>query len=140
MLSIDLLDSYGLRDRVAVSIEGNDVKLQMEHAVPFGLLLNEVLTNALKHAFPRNRTGEVVVSFLRRADTLIASVCDNGIGMSAPLDTDSQTLGMQLVRSLVRQLQGELTIDARHGTALSVTFPVGAQHSAQRLRTAVAAG
>ncbi|MDH4162270.1 MAG: PAS domain S-box protein [Nitrospirota bacterium] len=103
--------------------------LSIDQAVPCGLIVNELVQNAMKHAFPSGRRGKVVVEAAGRTDGLIEfSVSDDGAGFSA-LPTD-RSLGMQLVQSLVRQLGGVLEAKNKGGARFVVRFPaVAAQRS-----------
>jgi len=100
-------------------------------AVAVGLIVNELVTNALKHAFPDNRAGKVAVTFrARESGECTLSVEDDGIGI-APAQASAeaqQGLGQKLVHSLVNQLQGIFEIRRRHdgsGTIATVHFPAG---------------
>lgn len=113
----------GGRVTLHVSLEGASVDL--EQAVPCGLLVTELVSNSLKHAFPDSRAGEVRVAlaYLEDGETLRLSVSDSGIGLPEDFDTRrSKSLGLVLVSDLVRQLRGSLDIDAEHGATFTVTF------------------
>ena len=96
---------------------------------PCGLILNELITNALKHAFPDARQGTVRVELRMTHDReIVLSVGDDGIGLSTDFDpAKSDSLGVQLVTTLVEQLEGRLEITRSCGTIFSVTFPAEAQ-------------
>ena len=102
--------------RVELRLQLQPMLLSADSAVPCGLILNELATNALKHAFP-SREGVVTVSLLNGADgQACLKVSDNGIGLPADLDwQQSQTLGLQLVSMLTRQLGGTIEVDSRQG-------------------------
>lgn len=113
---------YGTR--VAVRTDINDVRLSVDLAVPCGLLINELVTNAMKHAFPDARSGVVLVA-MRSIDEERVELCvaDDGVGL--PNDVDprtSGTLGLDLVQGLCRQLRAELTIDSSRGTTFRLVF------------------
>lgn len=97
-------------------------------AIPCGLLLTELITNALKHAFPNARRGTVRVGLRKAGDrAIVLAVGDDGIGLSADFDqAQSSSLGVQLVTTLVEQLEGRLEITRSGGTTFNVTFPVEA--------------
>ncbi len=111
------------REGIAVSAELTPAAMPHERAVPLGLIVNELVTNALKHAFPDGRTGTVTVSFHADADgegTL--GVRDDGVGMGPPRPG---SLGTELVRRLVQQAGGRMHHEALHpGTAITVRFPL----------------
>lgn len=110
--------------RVTLDIQTDDVFLGINAAVPCGLILNELISNALKHAFPDSRSGLIQVE-LRTGDNqkLTLSVRDTGIGFPANFDFKNTTsLGMQLVDTLVQQLDGTLEILSTKGTEFKITF------------------
>ncbi|MBK8098232.1 MAG: CHASE domain-containing protein [Planctomycetes bacterium] len=109
-LSAHLLRAHEIdRDRVRIDLDVAAVTLELARAVPFGLLINELLTNALRHAFPAPRTGRVAIVLLAGPDDHCeVSVVDDGIGMPSAAAPGSRSLGLQLVQTLTRQLGGEL--------------------------------
>ena len=108
---------------IGVNISADDICLDIDTAIPCGLIINELVTNSLKYAFPGSRSGELGVS-LAKFDTLYTlMVKDNGIGLPAGFDhTRTGTLGLQLVEALTRQLRGTLEIKSVAGTEAVVTF------------------
>ena len=113
--------------------EGTDIKLDLvvadeyldlDTAIPVGLILNELLTNAYKYAFPNGGTGQVQVIFQRIADHFELEVSDNGIGLpSDHAARSSQSLGHNLVKGLVRQLEGNIEwLEPQQGTAVKIEF------------------
>jgi two-component sensor histidine kinase len=115
--------AYGL-SRVDLVADSDDVTLDLDRAVSCGLIVNELVSNALKHAFPTERGGQVTVSFGGRRDgTCTLTVADNGIGLPVHVDVaDTTSLGLQLVRDLVEQLDGVLFVDRSGGTRFVLTF------------------
>jgi len=100
-----------------------NVELNMETAIPLGLIINELVANSLKFAFPNNEKGSITVDMKTKNGEYTLMVADDGIGFPADVDfkkTDS--LGLQLVNNLVNQLDGEITMDRSHGTAYKITF------------------
>ena len=126
-----LFQSYGTRSSpVSVRTEIKDVRLGIDVAVPCALLINELLSNALKHAFPEPRSAasaagdQIVIQFAPRGDDYELVVADNGVGPPPSFDpTRASTLGLQLVATLVRQLEGSYEIRAEGGTAFRIRFP-----------------
>jgi two-component sensor histidine kinase len=113
---------------IALDVEPEGHPLPLERAVPVGLIINELLTNALKYAFPDDRAGRVSVRFFRDGDDFCLAVADDGVGM-ASTEAKGTGLGQRLVRSLVVQLGG--TIDAHSdatGTRVAVRFPADQAH------------
>lgn len=128
-LTLLLLRSFGVREEtISVSLGGNPVFLSIESAVPCGLLVNELLSNALKHAFPGGRRGAIRVSVEEREGEVRLTVADDGVGLPAGFDPwSTETLGLRLVQTLVRQLAGRLSIERAHGTVFHIAF---AEHKA----------
>ncbi|CUW38506.1 Putative Signal transduction histidine kinase(Signal transduction histidine kinase, subgroup 2, dimerisation and phosphoacceptor domain,361-436;ATPase-like, ATP-binding domain,421-547) [Magnetospirillum sp. XM-1] len=102
---------------VEVEVEGT---LDLERAVPLGMLANEVLSNAMKHAFSDGRRGTIWVTLVREAGEWHFTVRDNGVGMP---DKPGRGIGIGLIRALARQLGGRSHILVDEGTVVSVTFP-----------------
>ena len=114
-----------LANRIALELDIAPIRVDLEQAVPCGLLLNELLSNSLKHAFPDGRTGTVTVSLRMAPETPTATltVSDTGVGLPADLaERQSRSLGLQLVHDLARQLRGHLTVDTEHGARWRVSF------------------
>lgn len=112
-------------ERVALQLDIEPVALPVDEAIPLGLILNELITNALKHAFPADARGTVRIHLHSTADNICLSVQDNGVG-AAPLAGSPSSLGTQLVQTLTRQLQGTIDTVIDNGTRFTVTFPRGA--------------
>jgi len=124
-LSAYLFDTYLIEPgRIALKVEAEGISLAIDRAIPCGLIINELVSNALKHAFPGNMKGEIKVSFHREKDgSITLRVEDNGIGLPPGLDiTKTGTLGMQLVNMLTKQLRGQIEISGDHGTSWEITF------------------
>jgi two-component sensor histidine kinase len=122
-----LFESYSLKpDYVQLKMQVEDVALDIDTAIPLGLLINELVSNALKHAFPNDRKGDLRVSLGESEDeaydyTLIVE--DNGVGFPGGADfQDSQTLGMVLISSLVKKLKGIMDLDRKNGTRFAIKF------------------
>lgn len=122
--------------RIALNLELERVELGIDQAVPLGLIVNELLTNALKHAFPEELSGALWLR-LAIADQpqvpgevqILLEVCDNGVGMASELLADNSRLGLRLVRALTSQLQGQLTFTntcgatGDSGSCFTLNFP-----------------
>ncbi len=101
----------------------DDVAVPVDKAIPCGLLLNELITNALKHAFKDGRRGDVRVELARDGTRLRLVVQDNGIGLPAGFDAQhTSSLGMQLVTTLAEQLDASLDVSSRDGARFEVSF------------------
>lgn len=101
----------------------DDITLNMETAVPCGLLISELVSNSLKHAFPEGSEGEIRVSLKKFHDKYELTVSDNGVGWPDDLDFENpDSLGLQIVHSLVWQLEGEIHLDKSQGTEFKLIF------------------
>ena len=120
-----LLRSYGVDvRRVTHTIEIEHVLLGVDEAVPCGLMINELVANSLKHAFPANRPGRVWVRMEADDRLCTLQVGDDGVGFPAETDFhETQTLGLQLVRTLTDQLEGSISLGREGGTEFSISFP-----------------
>lgn len=109
--------------RVSLELEIEDVNIDINNAIPLGLILNELITNAMKYAFPDDEKGIINVSFCKKGDKYILKVADNGKGFPKDLDyKKSDSLGLQLVTNLSYQINGEIELDRTEGTAFILTF------------------
>ncbi|MDH7511440.1 MAG: histidine kinase dimerization/phosphoacceptor domain -containing protein [Clostridiales bacterium] len=110
--------------RIHLRLDLEEVFLNINTAIPCGLIVNELISNALKHAFPEGRSGEVAVELRRvEGDGYLLGVRDNGVGVPEGLDfRQTETLGLQIVVTLVSQVAGELKIDRQNGTAFTLVF------------------
>jgi two-component sensor histidine kinase len=114
--------------RIELSLETEDILLAVDRAIPCALLLNELLTNSLKHAFPDGRRGRLRVLLQRLHGQLRLTVADDGIGMPPGFNpANSSSLGMQLVATLSEQLDGHLQIERSPGTTFRLDFSAEGQ-------------
>jgi two-component sensor histidine kinase len=109
---------------ITLNVQADPVYLHVEAAVPSGLILNELISNALKHAFPDGRAGEISIKLWASDDgQLNLVVADNGRGLPPGLDfRATESLGLQLVNTLVDQLDGTLKLNGACGTEFRITF------------------
>ncbi len=120
----DLVRFYGAQERIEVSVDGDGVMLELERAVPYGLLLNELVSNVCKHAFPNGRRGELRVRVNQEDDHISLEVADTGVGLPPGFDNRrSGSLGLQLVHSLARQLRATVEFVPGHGTRVAARIP-----------------
>jgi two-component sensor histidine kinase len=120
-----LVRSYGVAN-VRVKLAVQNIEMSVNSAIPCGLIINELVSNALKYAFPAGRGGEVEVSVEVRPDGIgVLRVSDNGIGLPGDIEIgNTNTLGLQLVNTLSDQLSGKIELFREHGTTFSIAFPV----------------
>ncbi|MGD8353795.1 MAG: PAS domain S-box protein, partial [Pseudomonadota bacterium] len=121
----NLMVSYGAdRNRIKLEIEAEKTEMVVDTAIPCGLIINELITNALKHAFPGDRRGTISLTFRRmRNRNYLLVVSDDGVGIPRDMDiNDTSTLGMQLVSALTGQLGGTLKVRRSAGTGFTIKF------------------
>jgi two-component sensor histidine kinase len=120
-----LYQSYGDKtSRIEVKIGGDHINLDMDTAMPCGLLINEIVSNAYKYAFPGQTNGTISIQLKKTDNRITANIHDDGIGLPLDFDFEKQeSLGMQLIQALTNQLDGELKIDRENGTTFEITFP-----------------
>src|SRR4051794_1140892 len=114
------------RQRVTCRVEaGGSVKLPLDAAVPLALIVNEVLSNAFKHAFPGERTGEIVISLAEDAQAVRIEIRDDGVGMGEEWTArQPQPIGTRLVQMLASQLGGKAAWSTHDGTTFTLVIPV----------------
>lgn len=124
-LTTDLFSTYriGIAD-ITLRLDIEDVFLDINRAIPCGLLINELISNSLKHAFPDSRKGEIIVQMYankKGKHTLI--VKDTGIGFPEGIDLcKTETLGMRLIHDLVSQIKGNIELDRKDGSTFKIIF------------------
>lgn len=122
-LTSQLLQSFGRLASVRFEIECDDLELDIDQSMAVGLIINELVTNALKYAYPEGRGGVIRVSLREHANgERILSVADDGPGLPASKNGGAPTLGMSLVKTLARQLRGRVEMDGSCGTHVRVYF------------------
>ncbi|OPX74131.1 MAG: nitrate/nitrite sensor protein NarX [Methanoregulaceae archaeon PtaB.Bin152] len=111
--------------RVTLRTEIGKITLPINTAIPLGLIINELVSNALKHAFPKGQAGSLSILARREDKTITLVVEDTGVGIPADLDwKNTQSLGLKLVISLVNQLDGTIDLDRSRGTAFTMVLKV----------------
>ena len=124
-LAGQLENSLGRSGSVRCTLGLEPIFLSIEKAVPLGLVLNELITNAIKHAYGPGVSGEVQVAVRLKGGVMRVSVGDQGQGLPAGFTIEgTESLGMQLVANLTRQLRGEVRAENAGGALFTLTFPV----------------
>ncbi len=108
--------------QISLVVEGGDARLGIDKAIPCGLLINELVTNSLKYAFPNRKKGTIRIAFEDLEDSYTLIVADDGVGLP-PDFPSSETMGSRLLRALTDQLEGEMKIDRENGTKFVISFP-----------------
>ena len=127
-LAVYLWQSYGGQERnIGLDVQAETIYLGIDTAVPLGLILNELISNALKHAFPDGRSGEIVAALSPDPSGEVhLCVRDNGVGLPAGLDfLHTSSLGLQLVHTLLGQINGRLHHFNQNGATITVIFNPG---------------
>ncbi|RYJ02874.1 MAG: GAF domain-containing protein, partial [Acetobacteraceae bacterium] len=117
----------GREGRIRLDVSVEPIQLDLDRAISSGLIINELLSNAFKHAFPDDAAGRISITVSQQGGDCVLTVRDDGIGMPAALAADldaSASLGLQLVGDLVQQLHGRLTLGPPPGAEFTVTFPL----------------
>ncbi|TAD84052.1 MAG: hypothetical protein EAY75_13835 [Bacteroidetes bacterium] len=123
-LSESILDSFGAEERVTIECAMEQLDVDIDTAVPLGLIVNELLTNTLKYAFPEGQQGKVQIKLSKKADGVLQlQVADNGVGKSGT--TQGTGFGGQLVSLLTQQLNGTMREEIHNGTKISFEFKMG---------------
>jgi PAS domain S-box-containing protein len=126
-LASRLFRTYQVRaDRVKLETEISDVRMGVDLAVPCGLILNELISNSLKYAFPGSREGSIVIRAEGMQDgSALLTIADDGVGLPPDIGFwSTKTLGLRLVRSLVRQLDGEIDVVGPPGAEYRIRFNI----------------
>ncbi len=126
LLAPRLFASYQITDQqISLNIQAAPISLEVSQAIPCGLIISELIANALKHAFPGGRHGELLLSMEKSpGDEIVLVVADNGVGLPEELDLgQTNTLGLQLIQVLAKQLRGSIAMDRSAGTRCELRFP-----------------
>lgn len=118
-----LEDSLLEGDRIAIEVKAESANIPVDQAAPLGMIVNELVTNAAKHAYPSPRSGVVAVSLGREADDLVLSVRDWGRGTPPAEATEPRGLGMKLIASLARQVGATMARQKGPGTGFELRLP-----------------
>lgn len=123
-LTRDLFNTYSTQeDRIDLKMDVEDVEVDIDNAVPLGLIINEIVTNSLKYAFPDETAGTISISFHKQKDQYLLEVSDDGIGIPEEFEVEkSDSLGMMLINSLTYQIGGELEMERSPGTTFRIKF------------------
>jgi two-component sensor histidine kinase len=108
---------------IDITVKSRNVELSVDQAVPVGMILNELISNAIRHGFPQRARGQVAVVASQEGDTIRIMVADNGQGLPEQVSMDDpQTLGFKVVMNLVQQLKGVVELQRGKGTRISIRF------------------
>ena len=125
-LTNNLLRSYRSKmSQIKIHVAIASIYLDIDTAVPCGLIINELVSNALKYAFPDQESGEIKVKVTQNTEKSITlTITDNGMGLPHEINVEqTQTLGLRMVKTLTRQISGTLTVSRETGTSFNIHFP-----------------
>lgn len=120
-----IIDSFDATDRISLECNMEPVELDVDRAIPIGLIVNELMTNSLKYAFPDGRKGKITISLSESNSHLYLRMADNGIGMDKNTKIKGTGFGTQLVKLLTQQLDGKMDLITQSGTEVYFEFQTG---------------
>jgi len=122
-LTQQILDAYQVdKKQIQLKLDIKKASLDVDQLIPIGLIINELVCNSLKYAFPNEQKGEVKISFDKSDKNWILAVADNGVGM-IEREEDASSFGMKLIHIFAKKLQAKLNILKQEGTAIQLTIP-----------------
>jgi two-component sensor histidine kinase len=108
---------------ITITVQVQDITLNVDTAIPLGIITNELITNAFKYAYPGEMKGEIFILFSKEQELYTLTIKDHGIGLPPNYDFKSaNSLGFQIVSALVGQIGGEFNIISNQGTEVKVSF------------------
>jgi PAS domain S-box-containing protein len=121
----ELFKSYNVHSRVKLDIQVDDVHIDLKKAIPCGLIMNELISNALKYAFPKGRPGKVGIVLQKKGRNQVEMIVrDDGVGFTIPFNRKNpKTMGLRIVWMMVDQIDGHLSVIKGKGTGFRITFP-----------------
>jgi two-component system, sensor histidine kinase PdtaS len=120
-----IIDSFNASKRVSLDCTMELMELDVDRAIPIGLIVNELMTNSLKYAFPEGKKGKITISLSETNSHLNLRIADNGIGMDKNGKITGTGFGTQLVKLLTQQLDGKMTLTTQTGTEVVFEFQIG---------------
>lgn len=125
-LAENLFTSYNIhKDKIKLLTDIENMRIDVDQAIPMGLVLNELISNSLKYAFPENRLGELFISLKNEAEYIVFEVRDNGIGLPTNWDIKQQkSFGYQMIQAFCKKLKSELIITVQKGTQVQLKVPI----------------
>ncbi|PKA97232.1 two-component sensor histidine kinase [Flavobacteriaceae bacterium MAR_2009_75] len=117
-----IIDAYGASDLVELNVDMKPLELEVDMAIPVGLIVNELFTNSLKYAFPDGRKGKITINLKEVGSKLRLDVVDDGIGKPLEVQNNGTGFGTQLIELLTKQLDGKILLNVNKGTAISIQF------------------
>ena len=122
-ITSQLFNSYSSpASTITLNLDLQDVNLEIETAIPCGLIINELVSNSLKHAFKNRNKGKISISLNQDSENVVLSISDDGVGFDLEKINISDSLGLKLVKTLVKQLDGSLEIISNEGSSFLISF------------------
>lgn len=121
-LSEYIVNAFAAEEHITVDVTMEKLELDVDMAIPIGLIVNELLTNSLKYAFPDNQKGTIKITLMEKGRILQLDVVDDGIGMSTSNEVQGTGFGSQLIQLLTKQLDGKMVLNTNKGTTVSIQF------------------
>ncbi len=133
-----LKDSFNIKQKVFFQLDIEPLWLDVTKVVPLGLILNEIITNAFKYAFPHTQEDKISINLKSEGDKIILIVTDNGHGLPENYNPSKRdSFGMILMQGMAEDLEGNFTIENHHGTKITVVFDNSIHEGFQKNRTAI---
>jgi PAS domain S-box-containing protein len=132
-LAIRLLGTYNVGpQRIEVRVDGEPLLLEIDRAISCGLIVNELVANAIEHAFPDERRGHIYINVARDGAQVVLTVRDDGVGIPPQFTLERvQSFGLQIARTLTLQLDGKIDVRREAGTFVQLMFPAAVRPSGQ---------
>jgi two-component sensor histidine kinase len=125
-LVLNILGSYQSSERITLEMDCEPVWININTAIPCALIINELVTNSFKHAFPHDKTGKIIIKLHQRDDQIIITCTDTGVGLPDDINLlQTSTLGLKLVTALTQQLKGKIKILSTPGTSFEIYIKSG---------------
>jgi PAS domain S-box-containing protein len=122
-ITSNIMNTYTLNKNIELKLDVESIFLNLDNAIPCGLIVNELITNVFKYAFPGDRKGVINIVLKLINNKVVLSVADNGVGINNQINyLTTESLGFQLINSLVSQIDGELKYENTEGTKFTVSF------------------
>jgi len=125
---ISLLNTYEVnKDKIDLKLEIENIKTEAGKAIHFGIIINELVTNSIKYAFPENKNGIIKINLFKDlySNMFILIIADNGAGIASEFDiNNTKSFGMILVSNLVKQMNGTIELKKENGTVFNMAFPL----------------
>ncbi|MDP8227250.1 MAG: ATP-binding protein, partial [Candidatus Celaenobacter polaris] len=123
-LAEQLKYNYDIHHKVKISYSLDELTISIEILDRLGLVLNEIITNAIKYAFEGREVGNIHIELKETEKHVVIKISDDGIGMPENIDiNDPETLGLSIVDMITQQLQGTLSLDRKNGTSFTLEIP-----------------